>query len=128
MTWEDAGNHLLGTFIHLAAPAVSAALAVLAVSETTLVGQLVASLGASGVLAWYVWYHVKHVQPRMEARADQRETAMRSHYEGILEKIETADKEKNEKICRSLDGLACAVQDLSKAHQAAGGKEAGGDE
>lgn len=117
MTLQEATQHvttsIVGWGIYLGAPIASGVFAMFAATDTSMLGSLMSSLGASGILAWYVYYHVKYVLPRHEARADKREAEMRTHYEGIIEKIEANDREKNREICKSLDGVACALGQLS---------------
>ncbi len=117
MTLQEATTSIIGWGIYLGTPIASGVLAMIAVTDTSMLGSLVSSLGASGILAWYVYYHVRHVMPRHEARADKRESELRTHYEGILNKIEANDREKNERICKSLDSVACALDHLSKREQ-----------
>ncbi|QDU75447.1 hypothetical protein Pan97_24790 [Bremerella volcania] len=128
MSIQSLGDHLAGylvtTLVYLVTPIFSAALAVLAVTDNTVLGTLISSLGSSGLMAWLIYYYVKVERPRLDKRQDVKDLATQQHYEGIIDRIEANDKEKNDKLCRSLNEVSLALktqgqqfQELSSACQ-----------
>lgn len=110
--------------IYIGTPIATFGMYLFAMTDTSLVGSLVGSMGATGLLAWFLYYHVKVERPRLDRRQDERdakadqrqderEKAMRTHYEGIIDRIEANDKEKNDKLCLSLDGVSQALKEQS---------------
>lgn len=89
---------------------LSAALAVFAVTDNSVLGTLISSLGSSGLMAWLIYYYVKVERPRLDKRQDAKDLATQTHYEGIIDRIEANDKEKNDKLCRSLDEVSHALK------------------
>lgn len=122
MTIPTLGEHLAATLtnlmVYFATPIFSAALAVLAVTDNTVLGTLISSLGSSGLMAWLIYYYVKVERPRLDKRQDAKDLATQRHYEGIIDRIEANDKEKNEKLCRSLGEVSSALKTQGQQFQA----------
>jgi len=114
MTIPSLGDHfataLMTGLVYLATPLCSAALAVIAVTDNTVLGTLISSLGSSGLMAWLIYYYVKVERPRLDKRQDTKDLATQQHYEGIIDRIEANDKEKNDKLCRSLSEVSQALK------------------
>lgn len=114
MTIHSFNDHLAGylctALVYLATPVFSAGLAVIAVTDNSVLGTLISSLGSSGLMAWLIYYYVKVERPRLDKRQDAKELATQQHYEGIIDRIEANDKEKNDKLCRSLDEVSLALK------------------
>lgn len=114
MTMQSLGDqlaaHLMTALVYLATPMLSAALAVFAVTDNSVLGTLISSLGSSGLMAWLIYYYVKVERPRLDKRQDAKDLATQTHYEGIIDRIEANDKEKNDKLCRSLDEVSHALK------------------
>ncbi|MBA2116799.1 hypothetical protein [Bremerella alba] len=108
--YDQLAGYLLTTMVYLATPLGSAALAVFAVTDNTVLGTLISSLGSSGLMAWLIYYYVKVERPRLDRRQDAKDLATQKHYEGILDRIEANDKEKNDKLCRSLSEVSLALK------------------
>ncbi|PQO33314.1 hypothetical protein C5Y96_10710 [Blastopirellula marina] len=121
MTIPTLGEQLAATLtnvlVYLATPIFSAALAVLAVTDNTVLGTLISSLGSSGLMAWLIYYYVKVERPRLDKRQDAKDLTTQRHYEGIIDRIEANDKEKNEKLCRSLHEVSTALKTQGQQFQ-----------
>lgn len=121
MTLQTIGDHLAGYLmtglVYLATPMCSAALAVFAVTDNTVLGTLISSLGSSGLMAWLIYYYVKVERPRLDKRQDAKDLATQQHYEGIIDRIEANDKEKNDKLCRSLSEVSLALKTQGEQFQ-----------
>jgi len=123
---DQFAGYLLTALVYLATPIGSAALAVLAVTDNTVLGTLISSLGSSGLMAWLIYYYVKVERPRLDRRQDDKDLATQRHYEGIIDRIESNDKEKNDKLCRSLSEMSLALKnqgeqfrEMSRTHRIA---------
>ncbi|MEW4564706.1 hypothetical protein AB1K70_19355 [Bremerella sp. JC770] len=106
---DTLASALITVLVYLATPLGSAALAVFAVTDNTVLGTLISSLGSSGLMAWLIYYYVKVERPRLDQRQDTKDLATQQHYEGIIDRIEANDKEKNDKLCRSLSEVSHAL-------------------
>lgn len=115
---DQLAGHLMTALVYLATPMFSTALAVFAVTDNTVLGTLISSLGSSGLMAWLIYYYVKVERPRLDKRQDAKELATQKHYEGIIDRIEANAKEKNDKLCRSLSEVSWALKTQSERLQA----------
>ena len=78
--------------------------------EVTGLMQLVGSLGASGVLAWYCWYVTSTTLPRLVQEFREENRAIREHCDAKLDRILVASSressETNETMRRMISHCA----------------------
>jgi hypothetical protein len=76
--------------------------------EVTGLMQLVGSLGASGVLAWYCWYVTSTTLPKLVQEFREESKTVREHCDAKLDRFLVANSETNETMRRML--TQCAVR------------------
>lgn len=113
-------NWLISTGYHVGAPLVSAGFALFATADSSGIGALVGALGPSGVLAWYVYYTVRHVLPKkddqivkMQEIHDSQQKDTREHYETVISRQTEFHREQRDEDRRCLDRIGAALDKQS---------------
>lgn len=102
---QAVGNWAVSALALLGPLAANVGIWLYAQAEPSMLMQVVKEFGVLAALVWYMYYTMKFEKP-----------ATQKHYEQVLEKIETNDKEKNKEICKSLDGVADSLKRLACSH------------
>lgn len=122
MTFYEAEQQLISWAMtigyHVGAPLVSAGITLYATAtpDSTGMAALVGAMGSSGVLAWYVYYTVRHVLPKkddqivkMQLNHDAKEKDTRDHYELVLSRQQEFHSEQRAEDRKCLNRLADAL-------------------
>lgn len=106
-------NWMASIGLHIGVPVISGVFAIVGAADATGIGSLLGALGPSGVMAWYLWYNVKHVLPKKDdqitklaEKHEESERSNREHYEMVLAKQHEFHREQREEDRRVLSRVA----------------------
>lgn len=109
MTLQEAGRAVgdwsISFLAYLGPLAANIGIWLYAQAEPSMIMEIVERFGVLAALVWYMYYTIRFEKPSTQ-----------KHYEGVIEKIEANDREKNQEICKSLDGLADSLKGLACSH------------
>lgn len=95
----------------LIAPAIG--LPILAVADVVSDGMPWASLSATGLLGWYLWYNTKHGIPALVDRHLAQIDQHRKEHAAQIERIDTIRRDEQQRFLAAIDSLNKTIQGLS---------------